>query len=226
MRRTGLRGLAAIGFGVAGLAVAVPAGALAGTLDQQQTGTSSSYASTSSSGSNTQTFTAGLSGGIDQVDLSLAAPATPTAPLTVEIRDVSGGLPGNTVLASQSVSASSVSTTPAFVPISFASPATVASGTQYAIVAYSSTPISNSYRWFLSAADDPYAGGAAFYATSSPPSSAWIPTAGGDFAFKTYVAPPGTTLTGQRAAALKKCKKKHSKKARKKCRNKANLLPV
>jgi hypothetical protein len=32
--------------------------------------------------------------------------------------------------------------------------------------------------------------------------------------------------TGLRAAALKKCKKKHSKKARKKCRKKAKLLPV
>jgi hypothetical protein len=32
--------------------------------------------------------------------------------------------------------------------------------------------------------------------------------------------------TGQRAAALKKCKKKHSHKKRKKCRKKANKLPV
>jgi hypothetical protein len=32
--------------------------------------------------------------------------------------------------------------------------------------------------------------------------------------------------TGQRAAALAKCKKKHSKKARRKCRNKSNLLPA
>lgn len=32
--------------------------------------------------------------------------------------------------------------------------------------------------------------------------------------------------TGQRAAALKTCKKKHSKKARKKCRRKAQLLPA
>jgi hypothetical protein len=32
--------------------------------------------------------------------------------------------------------------------------------------------------------------------------------------------------TGQRAAALKKCKKKHSHKKRKKCRKKANRLPV
>lgn len=34
------------------------------------------------------------------------------------------------------------------------------------------------------------------------------------------------SATGQRAAALKKCKKKHSKRARRKCRKKANLLPV
>jgi hypothetical protein len=32
--------------------------------------------------------------------------------------------------------------------------------------------------------------------------------------------------TGQRAAALKKCKKKHSAHARKKCRKKAKLLPL
>ena len=37
---------------------------------------------------------------------------------------------------------------------------------------------------------------------------------------------PANTPTGQRAAALKKCKKKHSKKARRKCRRKAQLLPV
>jgi hypothetical protein len=35
---------------------------------------------------------------------------------------------------------------------------------------------------------------------------------------------PGAT--GQRAAALKKCKKKHSKQARKKCRKQAQALPV
>jgi hypothetical protein len=38
--------------------------------------------------------------------------------------------------------------------------------------------------------------------------------------------PTGAGPTGQRAEALKKCKKKHSKSARRKCRKKANLLPV
>lgn len=37
---------------------------------------------------------------------------------------------------------------------------------------------------------------------------------------------PTTSPTGQRAAALKKCKKKHSHRARKKCKKKATLLPV
>jgi Ca2+-binding RTX toxin-like protein len=45
------------------------------------------------------------------------------------------------------------------------------------------------------------------------------------------VPPSGPTAvtpgpTGQRAAALKKCKKKHSHEKRKKCRKKANLLPL
>jgi hypothetical protein len=37
---------------------------------------------------------------------------------------------------------------------------------------------------------------------------------------------PSTTTTGRRAAALAKCKKSHSHKKRKKCRKKANQLPV
>jgi hypothetical protein len=37
---------------------------------------------------------------------------------------------------------------------------------------------------------------------------------------------PAPGPTGQRAAALKKCKKKHGKKTRKKCRKKAKRLPV
>jgi hypothetical protein len=42
----------------------------------------------------------------------------------------------------------------------------------------------------------------------------------------TPAAPAATGPTGERAAALKKCKKKHSAKARKKCKRKARRLPV
>ncbi|MGZ5341746.1 MAG: hypothetical protein ACXWW8_01775 [Solirubrobacterales bacterium] len=51
---------------------------------------------------------------------------------------------------------------------------------------------------------------------TSPP-----PSAGSPVTFQP-VEPP----TGQRAAALKKCKKKKTSSARKKCKKKANLLPV
>jgi hypothetical protein len=44
------------------------------------------------------------------------------------------------------------------------------------------------------------------------------PTAGG--------STPTSAPTGRRAAALKKCKKRHSKKARRRCRRKAKRLPV
>jgi hypothetical protein len=42
----------------------------------------------------------------------------------------------------------------------------------------------------------------------------------------TTQGPCPSVATGQRAAALAKCKKKHSHKKRKKCRKRANLLPV
>ena len=217
-----------------------PGVALAGTLDQQQTDGSGGNSAIFSGQSDAQTFTAGLSGGVDQVDLQLQAPLTPTAPLTVEIRDVSGGSPGSMVLASQSVPGSSVPVSPAFVSIHFATPAPVVAGTQYAIVAYSSTISTNGYGWAYSPnGANPYAGGEGLYTLTSPPSGAWTPLSGmADLAFKTYVVvptlgPAGPTSgpTGQRAAALKRCKKrahKHhwSKDRLKKCKKKARLLPV
>ncbi len=212
----------------AGVACAIaPAAALARTLDQQQPDGSGPDVDIYSTQSLAQTFTAGVNGKVDQVDLHLGKFATPSAALSVEIRNVSGGLPGSMVLASHSVPASSVPdhTASAFVPVNFATPASVSAGTQYAIVAYSSTsPISNTYSWNASLASNPYAGGVGVFTSTSPPAGGWT-SLSGDLAFKTYVTPPAGP-TGQRAAALEKCKKKHSKKARKKCRKKANLLPV
>jgi hypothetical protein len=203
--------------------VLAPAAALAGTPDQQQTDSSGGFVSIWMGQSAAQTFTAGLSGRVDQVDLHLGTNgATPIAPLSVEIRDASGGSPGSSVLASQSVPA--FSAIPAFRSIKFAAPAPVVAGTRYAIVAYSGADFSFLYQWSQSVTADPYANGAGFRTLSSPPSGAWMPVTG-DFAFKTYVA-PATTPTGQRAVALKKCKHKHSKKKRKKCRKRAKLLPV
>jgi hypothetical protein len=62
----------------------------------------------------------------------------------------------------------------------------------------------------------PLTGRAEVFDAPPPPSSA-APSSG---------ASPTPADTGQREAALKKCKKKHSKTARKRCRKKAKLLTV
>jgi hypothetical protein len=214
--------LSALAVGAAACVLA-PGAALAGTLDQQQSTVNISGArAIDSSLSIAQTFTAGISGGLDGVDLYLSKSSTPSAPLTVEIRNVSGAGPGTTVLASLSIPAASVPTFPAaFVSSGFAAPAPLTAGTRYAIVAYSSTI--SYYEWGGGVdGTSPYAGGEGFYTPGSPPSGSWANDTA-DRTFRTYVTP---VPTGQRAAALKKCKKKHSHKAKKKCKKKAKKLPV
>jgi hypothetical protein len=223
-------------FVIAPCAIA-PAAALAGTLDQQQPGTTATAISVYADQSVAQTFTAGVSGGLDQVDLLFGTSGgTPTTYLSVEIRDVSAGAPGDMILASHSLPASAVPALADFVPITFSPPAPVLAGTQYAIVAYASNPNpSPGYSWStaFSAMTDFYAGGATLTNPVAPPSGAWTGFGGfSDGAFKTYVvpSPPAAAATppaptGRRAAALKKCKHKPRKK-RKSCRRKANLLPV
>jgi len=212
--------------------LSVPAGASAGDLDQQQTLANGARGIVSTQ-SGAQTFTAGRTGLLDQVDLDLAKGGSPVN-LTVELRDVAAGTPGTQVLAAASVPASSVPLTAAhgFVSIPFAVPASVTAGTQYAIVAYASGSGGNYYYWWDGGPPSPYAGGMEFVPLSSPPVAPWNPQAAIDFAFKTYVGPPVTAVqppastTGLQAAALKKCKKKHSRRARRRCRRRANRLPV
>jgi hypothetical protein len=140
--------------------------------------------------SDAQTFTSGLTGGLDRVELYLDRAGGVAAPLTVEIRDTSGGAPGSTVLASASVPAASVTSSGGFVEVDFASPAPVVSGTQYAIVAYTAdTSQLAVYDWFLSDSN-PYSGGAQWFSGASPPAT-WTEGSGFDFAFKTYVETAG-----------------------------------
>jgi hypothetical protein len=222
---------------VAAAAALVPAAsASAGTLDQQQTLSNFGGLSVTKYA---QTFTAGLTGQLDQVDLALSG-MSPTTPLTVQIRDGSATAPGSTVLAGASVPTSAVTSSESFVPITFASPASVTAGTQYSIVALSDVP--GSWFWYSGqvAVVSAYPGGKLY---SSPDGIDWFEgNTTADFEFKTYVAPPpppapggsGTgaaPATGERAAALKKCKKKRkklgwSKKQYKKCKRNALKQPV
>jgi hypothetical protein len=203
-------------------ALGAPGGAFAGDLDQQQT-TQNGARGIGAAQSAAQGFTAGRSGLLDQVDLDLQKLGSPPI-LTVEIRDLSGGVPGSQVLAGTAVQATSVATSLGFVPVRFPGPAQVVSGSQYSIVISSAGSGGNGYLW-ADKGPDAYPGGIEFLA--SPPGT-WSAQSSFDFAFKTYVAPPVTApaQSGQRAAALAKCKKKKSAKARRKCRKRAKKLPV
>jgi hypothetical protein len=231
-------------IGIAGL---IPASsASAGTLDQQQTVSNFGGLQVANNNSKAQTFTAGLTGQLDQVDLALGDTST-TTPLTVQIRDGSATAPGDTVLASASVPMSAVTSTESWVPITFTSPASVIAGTQYSIVALNESDSSGSgwfwySGWTMSGPVSAYEGGKLYSSPNGPPGlGPWFQgNSLADFEFKTYVAPPpppppgtgggsgggGTSATGERAAALKKCKKKRSQTAKRKCRKKAMKKPV
>jgi hypothetical protein len=236
-----IRGIGLVSGVAAVLLLGATASASAGTLDQQQT-SSNTNAGIFSSVSGAQTFTAGITGGLDRADLLLSALTPIPEPLTVEIRNASAGEPGTSVLASGSIPNSAIGPNPpAFVPVTFATPAAVTAGTRYTLVAYTTHAVNDSLGWYYQSDTDPYSRGALFSGGGPvPPVGPWNDQEGDDdFGFKTYVAPappspasPSTpTSTGQRAAALKKCKKKAkkkhwSKKKLKKCKKKARLLPV
>jgi hypothetical protein len=209
------------------LFLGVTSSASAGTLDQQQTA-SNTDAGLFSAQSVAQTFTPGLTGRLDQVDLLLLKVGTPPGPsVTAEIRGTSGVNPGGSPLATASIPVSSVGTTAAFLSFTFASPASVTAGTKYSIVVYSpgagGNAVGSRYQ-----SSDVYSGGAMFFdATEAiPPGSAWGPNATSDMAFKTYVGPPlpPGTPPAPTVATTKKCKK-HKKHhaaavAKKKCKKK------
>lgn len=209
----------------------VPGLAHAGTLDQQQTSNSSGAYNIFSGSANAQTFTAGITGALDQVDLHLFQNGAVNAQLSVQIRDAPGGLVGDTVLASSGIGPGIGASPGAFMPIVFTAPAPIVAGVRYAIVVYTTTGGGSSYSWGHSNSG-PYASGQAFQGggTHPPTGGSFSVIAGTDFAFRTYVKPPApapaAAATGLRRAALKKCKKKRSKKARQRCRKRALKLPV
>lgn len=208
------------------------AGASAGTLDQQQTTPGFGGLQVDNTNSKAQTFTAGLTGQLDQVDLKIYGMSL-TTPLTVQIRDGSGTGPGSTILASTTIPTSAAPMSAAFVPATFATPASVTAGTQYAIVA-----MNDSIGWAWEAGTLPvtsaYVGGKLYGQLSGPPATGtWTegnPEA--DFEFKTYVVTPppgggGGSTTPAPTTTKKKCKKKKVKKGaaaakKKKCKKKAN----
>lgn len=137
----------------AGLALVSPTVAAAGTLDQSQTNFDSALSIGDDGGAGgprvaAQTFTAGLSGNLDQVDLHLRRASPPMGEscsggsgVTVEVRTVSGGVPSSTILANASVPASSIPTgTFNFVSFALPFPPAVTAGTQHGLSCRRPTP--------------------------------------------------------------------------------------
>ena len=190
---------------VAAAAALMPAaGAAAGTLDQQQTLSNFGGLQVASNNSKAQTFTAGLTGQLDQIDLALSGMSA-TTPLTVQIRDGSATAPGDTVLASASVPTSAVTSSESFVPIIFASPTSVTAGTQYSIVALND---SSGWFWYAGKTDtaSAYEGGRLYSSPNGPPATGpWFEgNTMADFEFKTYVAPPSNDFSLGKATKNKR----------------------
>lgn len=179
--------LIAVVIGGTGL---ISAGAKAGTLDQSQEGANDVAPPIFGLVRQAQTFTAGITGGLDQVDLFLQAHQAhsfdPTG-LLVEIRTVAGNVPSAVVLGSATIPASDVppSGFPAFVDALFTTPVAVVAGTQYAIVASATDGFPKETSW-IRTNGNPYAGGSPFFKNGGDP---WTAHSSGDFKFRTYVAP-------------------------------------
>jgi hypothetical protein len=163
---------------VALVLLSAPATASAsGTLDQSQESTAGFVRTEVDSLA--QTFTAGLTGKLSELELFLQHNA---APLEIQIRNVEAtGVPGTKVLASQTLAASSSLGWQAIV---FSSPAQVVGETKYAIVVYQPSS-GNLFSW-RGALGTPYARGAAWFSEARPP-GAWLAGLDTDLAFKTFV---------------------------------------
>jgi len=178
--------LGALGLLVLVVAVAVavqPAGPLlaAGTLDQSQTNQAFGGTAIAPGQFEGQSFTAGLTGLLDQVNLAVFQQGT-IGDLTVQIRTVDGGgLPTTTVLGSGTVPMASLPTPAlpvALTSVPLTTPAAVVAGTQYAIVVFGDSVFD-----INGEISGTYPGGQAVVNFSGT----WIPVFGVDLAFQTFV---------------------------------------
>jgi hypothetical protein len=178
----------------------VPSAAQAGMLDQQQVDTTNCATVIGPTLTGAQSFTAGLAGNLDQVDVFFAFLNANPGALTVQIEGVtttmSGDIPNGTVLATETVATpiagwNSVILSPT-VPVSV--------GTRYTIVLSASAEVGS---WMGSASlSNAYSAGN----PSFNGGNGWAVSPGGcDQAFKTYVA-QATAVRFDSASAVRTAK--------------------
>jgi hypothetical protein len=196
------------------LAVASPVAA-AGALDQHQDGHENMVQIPGGAPvAGAQTFTAGITGNLDQValyvDIGLSQPnvvpagrlrGMPQAPgdnMSVAIFPTSGGVPSISGEPLGTGTAQAPANDPAWLNITITPPVPVVSGHVYAVLAMA-TPFGSALGWTGSCDSDPYPNGAPFLVQPglvTPLSSGAIETCIQDLAFRTYVTrgatPPPT----------------------------------
>jgi hypothetical protein len=181
-----------------------------------------------------ETFTALHTGQLTRAQISVNKSNTSTGDDALDVRALDGtGSPTETILASTTISNASVPSGTSTLTGSFSAPAEVVAGQRYALAV--SRPGGSQLGVQISQTN-PCPDGELF--TSNGAGSGWSAHSTDDASFTVSVTPlpptpaaPAAPVTGQRAAALKKCKKKAKKKhwstkKLKKCKKKANLLPV
>jgi hypothetical protein len=192
--------IAAVVAALSLVVAAAPAPAGAQTLDQSQTNGDGGSFFIFGDQAGAQTFTAGVTDTLDQVDLLVFRDASTTGALQVEIWATSGGLPTGPPLSSASVPAASVPVSPpGWVSVPLSGPPLLA-GTQYAIVVYAPTSANGSFYWTNSSGNvvppgpiDLYPAGELFFRPFGTGTFGG-PFPPADFAFRTFVGPPAVTM--------------------------------
>jgi len=172
----------------------------AGTLDQQNTSVGGTGNAITTTTWEAQTFIPSVAGQITQIDADLfCSGCSGTNPnITIEIRTTSSGVPTGTILATTTIPGFS-SGTGTFYSATFTTPATLASGTTYAVVArLLADRTTGSYAWLRSNSSQ-YSNGARVVSTNSGSSWAVDNT---DFGFKTYMS-TGFASSGDLTSSVK-----------------------
>jgi hypothetical protein len=172
----------------------------AGTLNQQNTSVGTSGDAITTTSWEAQTFIPSVSGQLTQVDADLfCSGCSGTNPdVTIDIRTTSGGIPTSTVLASTTITGFSLGSG-TFYPATFSSPATLTTGTTYAIVARLTTArATGTYAW-LRSTNNQYASGTQLISTNS--GGAWTAQSR-DLGFKTYMS-TGFVTSGDLTSSVK-----------------------
>ncbi len=166
-------------------------------LDQEFAGAGDEFAFVAGPTDNrwAQTFTVGIDGTLDSVDLELRNPAVQSDVFQVSIYDTVAGVP-NTALATLNVSGSSVSTNYQFQACDFSSfSILVSAGDELAIVVGGPAIAATGFYEWRSTSVGTYSGGKIIYSitpgTWGPPNSGSGTNPNGDLHFRTHVTTAG-----------------------------------